>query len=237
MKTYNFEGWSLMKEIYDLVPKDVVQQYNSRKVIHRIAPEYENQRLRILDLGSGDGKSLDLFRQVFSSFNWIGLDIEDSPEALSRKRTDGEFRYYDGVNIPFDDASFNMVFSNQVFEHVRYPEKLLSEVRRVLSKDGLFVGSVSYLEPYHSFSYFNYTPWGWYHLIKDCGLQLELLAGGIDSISLIKRSIDYSSASNSWWNLSPLNKDIMNDEALSIQQKNYKILMNAGHIAFCARKI
>lgn len=42
------------------------------------------------------------------------------------------------------------------------PESLLADVTRVLRPGGAFVGSVSCLEPYHSFSYWNFTPYGWY---------------------------------------------------------------------------
>jgi hypothetical protein len=62
------------------------------------------------------------------------------------------------------------------------------------------------------------------------------MAAGIDALSLIQRSIDRQVEERSWWTLSPLNQQIITDPSLSIQEKNYKMLMYAGHIVFISRK-
>lgn len=226
----------VLKDIFDITPAEEVGQLSSQQLLPRIAARLPAEGVRVLDLGCGDGRSFDWFRRSFVNCSWIGLDIEDSPEVRSRRRQDCEFRSYNGVDIPFPDQAFDVVFSNQVFEHVRYPERLLAEVRRVLSLGGMFIGSVSYLEPYHSYSIFNFTPYGWYEINKASGLVPELMAAGIDSISLIRRSIDRRVEESSWWKLSPLNQQILADPALSAQEKNYKMLMYAGHIVFVCRK-
>ena len=56
-----------------------------------------------------------------------------SPEARERTRHDARFETFDGVSMPFDDGSFDLVYCKQVLEHVRHPEPLLAEVRRVLA--------------------------------------------------------------------------------------------------------
>jgi ubiquinone/menaquinone biosynthesis C-methylase UbiE len=226
----------VLKEILDITPADEVGQLSSQRLLPRIAARLPATGVRVLDLGCGDGRSFDWFERSFTRCSWTGLDIEDSPEVRSRRRQDCVFESYNGVDIPFADQSFDVVFSNQVFEHVRHPERLLGEVRRVLSPGGLFVGSVSYLEPYHSYSLFNFTPYGWYVINRASGLVPELMAAGIDSLSLIRRSIDRQEEDRSWWTLSPLNQQILADPALSIQEKNYKMLMYAGHIVFVSRK-
>jgi hypothetical protein len=95
---------------------------------------------------------------------------------------------------------------------------------------------VSYLEPYHSFSLCNFTPFGWYTLVRAAGLEPQVLAGGIDSLSLIQRSISRQNARDSWWALSPLNRAFLSSRSLGVREKNYRILMNAGHIAFLCRR-
>jgi hypothetical protein len=76
-----------------------------------------------------------------------------------------------------------------VLEHVRYPDRLLPDVTRVLKKGGLFIGEVSYLEPYHSYSVFNFTPYGLSRVFADAGLELRELRPGIDAYSLITRQL------------------------------------------------
>ncbi len=125
----------------------------------------------MLDLGCGSGDSVDLFRARDPRVEWVGLDIEGSREVGERTRDDARFETFDGVAIPFDAASFDLVYCKQVLEHVRRPAPLLAEVARVLSPDGLFAGSTSQFEPFHSMSVWNYTPVGFALLLGDAGLS------------------------------------------------------------------
>jgi SAM-dependent methyltransferase len=44
--------------------------------------------------------------------------------------------------LPFDGASFDAVVAGELFEHLRFPDALVAEVRRVLKPGGVLVGSV-----------------------------------------------------------------------------------------------
>ena len=44
--------------------------------------------------------------------------------------------------LPFDAGSFDVVVAGEMLEHVRAPEEVVAEVRRVLRPRGTFVGSV-----------------------------------------------------------------------------------------------
>ena len=133
---------------------------------HRIPADHSRQVLadhyaarlrarRVMDLGCGAGDSVDLFRSVDPDVEWVGLDIEDSPEVAERRRTDAEFVTYDGHRLPFGDASFELVYCKQVLEHVEHPRELIGEVVRVLEPGGRLAGSTSQLEAFHSRSIFN----------------------------------------------------------------------------------
>jgi len=143
---------------------------------------------RVLDLGAGDGRSFDAFTRRLPELKWIGVDIGDSPEVRTRRRADCEFATYDGVNLPFEAGSFDVVYSRQVFEHVRHPEPLLREITRVLRPGGLFIGSVSQLEPLHSFSLWNFTYYGFAVIGEDAGLRLEEFRPGVDGFTLCFRN-------------------------------------------------
>ncbi|WP_081074220.1 class I SAM-dependent methyltransferase [Burkholderia diffusa] len=218
-----------------MVPSAVPQQYSSSGLLHGLRDRFADRRASVLDLGCGDGKSLDWFAQSGIECDWKGLDIEDSPEVRTRTRTDGAFHTYDGVHIPFEAGAFDAVFSHQVFEHVRHPERVLREIARVLRPGGVFLGSVSYLEPFHSYSIFNFTQYGWYTINTENGLTPTFLAGGVDAIGLIERGLGYDMPEDIW-QCSPLNKAIIADDALNNKAKNYKILMNAGHMVFISEK-
>ena len=149
----------------------------------------QNHNLHVLDLGCGEGDSVDMFKRVMPSALWHGVDIESSPEVQRRTRRDISFDTFDGINLPYGDNFFDIIYTNQVLEHVRYPDRLLPHVARTLKPGGLFIGGVSYLEPYHSRSIFNFTPYGLSCVIEGAGLKLLEIRPGIDAFSLITRQI------------------------------------------------
>jgi SAM-dependent methyltransferase len=160
------------------------------------APDYARSLLarwqgpvRVLDLGCGAGHSMDLFCTSNPQCSWHGAEVEDSPELRAADAHSSAITFFDGVHLPWDDASFDFVYSNQVLEHVRKPEALLADVFRVLKPGGALAGSVSYLEPYHSLSLFNYTPYGLITILRDAGFRVAELRPGQDCWSVILRQM------------------------------------------------
>jgi SAM-dependent methyltransferase len=195
-------GDDLLEVLGDAVPRSRVRQALADDYIPRIASG------SVIDLGCGAGDSVVQFRDVNPDVRWVGVDIEASPEVALRRRTDAEFVTFDGVNLPFGDASFDAVYCKQVLEHVRAPGALLAEVARVLRPGGAFAGSTSQLEPFHSYSTWNYTPYGLKLLLEEAGLSLEEVRPGIDSLALIvNRGAGMRRVTRRWWAVeSPLNR-------------------------------
>jgi len=191
------------------IPNDHSSQVNSRYYVEQL-PKEGFKIGQVLDLGCGTGNSIDYFKKKIPGIRWVGLDIEESPEIESHIGNSGEFQTFDGIHIPFDDDSFELIYCNQVFEHVRDPIGLLKEVYRVLRPDGHFVGSVSHLEPCHSSSMWNFTPYGFRLLIEESGLHLAEARPSIDAITLIVRyGFGRPRFFSRWWEKeSPLNRMI-----------------------------
>lgn len=195
----------------------------------------------VMDLGCGKGDSVDLFRELNPAIKWYGLDIEISPEVEQRTRTDVEFLSFDGIAIPFEDNYFDLIYSNQVLEHVRHPEALLTDVHRALKPGGYFVGSVSQLEPFHSQSVWNFTPHGFCQIVNDAGLDVLEIRPSIDSLTLIIRSgLGRPSFFSRWWyKESPMNKLINFVGWLSRKSKkeiNLAKVILSGQFCFIVQK-
>ncbi|MGR4893927.1 class I SAM-dependent methyltransferase [Stenotrophomonas sp. LARHCG68] len=228
-------------ELQACLPKDSAEQFSAGQYAAKLAPSLPKGAL-VLDLGCGSGVSVDLFRRIAPQVKWLGVDIEDSPEAVARTREDAEFRYYNGIDIPVAPDSIDMIYSRQVFEHVRYPESVLADIGRVLKPGGVFIGSTSHLEPYHSFSFWNYTPFGFKRLIDAAGgLELVEMRPGIDSVTLINRAYRNNDPEMNHWfgEESPMNREI--DEwakqgGHSVQEAAYRKLAFCGQFAFWVRK-
>ena len=229
----------LLQLLGNAIPSDHSKQVNSNYYIYQISSQHE---INVLDLGCGNGNSLPTFLSQNRNTNWFGLDISDSPEVRLRNKTDSKFYTFDGVSIPFEDNTFDIIYSNQVFEHVRYPQELLSEVSRVLKEDGCFIGSTSYLEPFHSFSFWNYTPYGFMVLLSDAKLRLEEIRPSIDSLALIIACMfGIPKFTEKWWSYdSPLNQIIEifgRLKKLDKSRVNSIKLMFCGQFCFLAKKV
>lgn len=91
---------------------------------------------RALDLGSGAGE----FTAAMAEAGAIAIGAEVAEAALERARArhpEQDFRLvpFDGP-LPFEDASFDLVWASEVIEHVTDTARWLSEVRRVLGPRG-----------------------------------------------------------------------------------------------------
>jgi SAM-dependent methyltransferase len=203
-------GRELAELLGAALPADHARQGLADDYIERDVGRAPGRPWRVLDLGCGTGNSVDWFRARDPEIQWIGLDVPGSREASARTRTDAGFEAFDGVCIPFEDHSFDLVYCKQVLEHVRRPEPLLAEVHRVLAPGGYFAGSTSQLEPFHSLSMWNYTPIGLARLVEGAGLRLVELRPSIDAMTLIaRRIVGPRRIFDSWWaRESPLNRAI-----------------------------
>lgn len=214
------------------LPKDHSRQQSAEQLIKEIMGRETVQN--VLDVGCGAGNSADLFVQLQPTIHWVGVDIDSSPEVNQRRRTDCEFHTFDGKNLPFPTNSFDMIFSKQVFEHVRYPAELLLDMARVMRPGGLLVGSTSHLEPFHSYSYWNYTPYGFKILVEQAGLELVEIRPLIDSVTLImRRLLGEPKYFGRWWSRdSPLNK-IFSLRASAKKHDHAKV--NATKLTYCGQ--
>jgi SAM-dependent methyltransferase len=229
-------GDDLLELLGDAVPRSTVRQALADDYIPRLATAG-----RVVDLGCGRGDSVEQFRNVNPSVDWVGVDVERSPEVAARRRTDAEFVTFDGVHLPFEDSAVDAVYCKQVLEHVREPAPLLAEVGRILKPGGLFAGSTSQLEPFHSYSTWNYTPYGLRLLFEAAGLHALEFRPGIDSLALIvNRGVGMRGFTRRWWaRESPLNRvadGFGRVRRLDAVHVNAIKLLLCGQFAFLARR-
>jgi SAM-dependent methyltransferase len=89
---------------------------------------------KILELGCGEGSVLARMAEVGFGQALYGLDISRSGiEAVARRGIGRlvECKVYDGYNIPYPDAEFDLAVLTHVVEHLEYPRRLLREAARV----------------------------------------------------------------------------------------------------------
>lgn len=124
---------------------------------------------RLLDLGCGPRDQASVAAHY--GLRYAGVDYS-SPAADMLA---------DAHALPFAAASFDLVFSYAVFEHLHNPYLAASEVARVLVPGGLFFGVVSQGEPFHE-SYFHHTGYGVLALLTASGFEVERIWPSYDTL-------------------------------------------------------
>lgn len=95
--------------------------------IKQYAPQLNG---RMLDFGCGSKPYQSLFDKVTE---YIGLDFDGEGHSHHNENIDV---YYNGRVIPFEEESFDSIFSSEVFEHLFNIEEILPELHRVLKTKG-----------------------------------------------------------------------------------------------------
>jgi Methylase involved in ubiquinone/menaquinone biosynthesis len=119
---------------------------------------------RLLDFGCGSKP----YRALFQVSEYIGTDIEVSGHDHQNEQIDV---YYDGKTLPFDDASFDSVFSSEVFEHIFNLPEILDELHRVIKPGGHMLITLPFVWDEHEIPYdfARYTSFGIRHILTEKG--------------------------------------------------------------------
>lgn len=124
------------EENWDSFEKDYLKPYIN-----------ESKGKKTLDAGAGTGRlSLKLFK---AGADVTALDISTEMLALLKRKT-GKIETVEGEleNMPFEDETFDMVFSSLALVHLKKIEPFLDECYRVLKEDGkLILVNVHYRKP------------------------------------------------------------------------------------------
>ena len=115
-------------------------EYKANNIVELIKNYGNIERLKVLDLGCGTGL-IDSYLQE-SIPNLHGCDISsDSINKAKATNPSVVYNSYDGINLPYDDGNFDVVFTVNVMHHVNPIERkrFVNEALRVTKKGGLFI--------------------------------------------------------------------------------------------------
>lgn len=118
-----------------------LDQYHFEKLHHLLQlVDFNGYRgRRVLEVGCGAGTDLARFAKGGALVS--GVDLSSSAIALARQNfaqqgLEADFREADGEQLPFADATFDLVYAHGVLQYTVNPRALAEECRRVLKPGG-----------------------------------------------------------------------------------------------------
>lgn len=127
-----------------------------------------NFKGKLLDFGCGAKPYKELFVNVDE---YVGVDFNS--EGHSHKDEVIDF-YYNGEVLPFENNTFDSIFTSEVFEHVFNLKNILNELNRVLKIDGRVLITCPFVWEEHEIpnDYARYTQFALKNLISNAGFEI-----------------------------------------------------------------
>lgn len=136
---------------------------------HRVILESLPKGSLVLETGCG-GAQLRKWATE-QGLRYVGTDVSSERVHGWLQEFGGADLLCDAHRLPFRDGAFDAVYASAVYEHLAYPQLAAAEAARVLKLGGYFIGSVSFLEPWHDESYYHMTPNGVWQMLDSAGLR------------------------------------------------------------------
>jgi SAM-dependent methyltransferase len=154
---------SVEEDKYATMALEAAEHWHVKEQVATVVRTFALRDKKALDIGSGQGYLQDIVR------DYTGLDITPTVAHYYHKR----FVLGSATSMPFDNDTFDTLWSVWVLEHVPNPEAALVEIRRV-SKDGgvLFLGPQWDCRPWQADGY-DVRPFG------EFGLSGKLIKAAI----------------------------------------------------------
>lgn len=139
----------------------------------------------VLEIGAGMGTDLAQFAK--NGANCTDLDLsaghlEHAKRNFALRGLKGRFVHGDGEKLPFEDAEFDVVYSNGVIHHTPNTARVIQEIQRILKPGGKAIIMV-YAE--NSWHY-------WVRIVRELGVNrhdFETISPG----EIMSRNIELSS--------------------------------------------
>ena len=112
---------------YEATAQMAAKQFKIEERIQAFVADNQLAGRKVLEVGSGRGYLQDVVD------DYTGLDLSPSVARFYHK----PFVVGSATEMPFDDDTYDAVWTVWVLEHIPQPEKALSEIRRVLKPDGV----------------------------------------------------------------------------------------------------
>ncbi|OGE07606.1 hypothetical protein A2W70_02335 [Candidatus Curtissbacteria bacterium RIFCSPLOWO2_02_41_11] len=120
-----------------------------QEALKELSAKTDLSKMKVLDFGCGLGNNLKLFMKYFAKIT--AADI--SPNAISLAKKNRNLKKIDFIllnknKLPFKPNSFDFILAAEALEHVPNLTKTMSQLKRILKKNGyILISAPNYWNP------------------------------------------------------------------------------------------
>ena len=156
-------------------PRNGFSRYHTDNFIKEISRKYDVKGNLLLDVGAGHQP----YKKYFKHAKYESCDNEQVIKEMQYDTLETRHDFYCDINImiPKADNTYDFVICSEVLEHVYNPLNTISEISRILKKNGKLFISVPQCGGEHMLphNYFNYLEPGLKYLLEKNNLKCELV--------------------------------------------------------------
>ena len=162
MKNYQLDYSLNRPQMYDKYSRER-RAIRMIKTLEKHFGKNKLKTLELLDIGASTGIIANILADKFS--NVVGIDIDKKGIIFARKnnkKKNLKFAIGDAMNLNFKKNSFDVIICAHIYEHVPNPDKLFSEIYRVLRPSGIcYFAATNKLwpwEPHYDLPFLSWLP-------------------------------------------------------------------------------
>ncbi len=139
----------------------------------------------VVDVGCGKKP----YKHLFQTKKYIGIEVEQEGHDHTNEDVDV---FYDGITMPFENATFDSAITSQVLEHVFTPDAFLTEINRVLKPNGKLLLTVPFVWDEHEqpYDYARYSSFGLKSLLEKNGFEIVVHIKSLNDVRVIFQLIN-----------------------------------------------
>lgn len=138
----DYDHWAAQRQAELQKGEKLPHRFVEKPAMRKLLPDLSNKSVLMLGCGTGEESRI---LEEFGATSMIGVDLSKESIRLAQETyPHHEFKVADMHELPFEDGSFDFVYSSLTVHYSSRPLDVYKEVFRILKPDGVFQFSVGH---------------------------------------------------------------------------------------------
>ena len=138
----DYDKFAKMRQEEILKGEKKPHRFAEKPMMRNLLPDLTGKKVLMLGCGTGDESRI---LEEYGATDIVGVDLSvESIKIAKSSYPKHQFLVGDMHKLPFEDETFDFVYSSLAVHYSDQPDKVYSEVQRILKQDGMFLFSIGH---------------------------------------------------------------------------------------------